>query len=331
MKPLIFSTDPLHPRTMEALSEIGDLEIASSCDASTLIRESQGADFVIVRSKVPEEVAQHPNLKAFIRHGAGLDMIPVQAATENGVMVVNAPGENAITVAEHVIWSTLGLMRHLNAMQTTQRTEGWAQARTWSSSGRELSGKIMGIVGMGNLGRAVCSLASRGFGMPIRAVTSRPNELCDGAVSRTLHEAIAESDVVVLCCPLVPETVGLIGEEQLNLMKTDAILINVSRGPVVDTDALVACLQRDGIAGASLDVVSPQPLPQNHPLLKFRNVILTPHAAGISMDSLERIGKIVVSEVQQIMSGRLPENLCNHDVAQPDLSTGTVPLNQRSC
>lgn len=311
---MIFSTHPLHPAVTTELRRLGTLVIASEPSPEAIVRESAGASIIVVRAPVPAEIfAREKGLKAAVRHGAGLDMIPVEAATRAGILVANVPGVNAPTVAEHCIWSALALLRRYPAVSADLRSNGWATARAHSDHGRELSGRTLGIVGMGNVGNALFRIAHHGFGMKVLAVTSRPEALPEGAEAVELSDMLARSDVVVLCCPLTDKTRGMIGAGQLALMQPGAILVNVARGPVVDEAALVEALSSGAIGGAALDVFERQPLPADHPFLSMRNVVLTPHMAGITEESMLRMGQGVVVETRRILAGEKPLSFCNPD------------------
>ncbi|OCW59493.1 hydroxyacid dehydrogenase [Hoeflea olei] len=315
MSDVIFSTHPLHPEVTRDLRDLGTLVIASEPTPEAIIEESAGASIIVVRAPIPAEIfPREPELRAAVRHGAGLDMIPVEAATRAGVLVANVPGVNAVTVAEHCIWSALALLRKYPEVSADLRSGGWATARAHSDHGRELSGRTLGIVGMGNVGRALHRIAYHGFGMRVLALTSRPNDLPAGAEACDLTHLLAQSDVVALCCPLTDETRGLIGAAELARMREGAILVNVARGPVVDEAALLAALREGRLGGAAIDVFDRQPLPRDHPLLTLRTVILTPHMAGITEESMLRMGQGVVMETRRILAGDMPLNFCNPEV-----------------
>ncbi|MFU0506140.1 hydroxyacid dehydrogenase [Pseudaminobacter sp. NGMCC 1.201702] len=313
----ILSTHPLHPRATEMLAPHGDLLIASALDGATLTAEARNADIIIVRAPLPAALfAEAPALRAAIRHGAGLDMIPVAAATKAGVLVANVPGVNARSVAEHVIFVTLALLRRFRAMDGDLRTLGWLAARDHANLTNELSGRTIGIVGMGNVGRAVFSIARDGFGLNVFANTRNPANLPSGARFGTIERLVEESDVIVLCCPLTPETTGLISRERIGRMKSSALLVNVSRGPVIDDDALIEALRENRLAGAALDVFATQPLPSDHPYFSLPNVIVTPHMAGITEESMERMGIGAAAEAIRVLAGELPVNLCNREAVE---------------
>ncbi|MGB5556392.1 MAG: NAD(P)-dependent oxidoreductase [Paracoccaceae bacterium] len=311
-RPLIFSTHPLHPEVTRDLQALGTLRIASAPAPDAILAESAGAGIIVVRAPIPAEViTREAGLMALIRHGAGLDMIPVAEATKAGVLVANVPGANAQTVAEHVIWSSMALLRQYPRVALDFRASGWQTARAHSDAGREISGKTLGIVGMGNIGRALAGMAIGGFGMKVIAHTRSTTGLPKGVEHAALDDMLSRADIVALCCPLTDQTRGMIGAGELARMKPDAILVNVSRGPVVDEGALLAALQIGKLAGAVLDVFRQSPLPTDHPFLSLPNVVLTPHMAGITEESMLRMGQGVVHEARRILSGAAPDNFVN--------------------
>ncbi|MDX3928551.1 MAG: hydroxyacid dehydrogenase [Shinella sp.] len=313
----IFSTHPLHPQVEAMLSAAGEFKVATAPDPQTLLREGLGAGIVIVRAPIPPAFFEKaPTLRAAIRHGAGLDMIPVDAATQAGVLVANVPGVNARTVAEHVFMVTLSLLRRFLPMTRDLGQNGWNAARSHAHRANDLSGRVMGIVGMGNVGQAVWKIAHHGFGLSVLANSRDPARLPQGAEFASLDELVERSDVVVLCCPLTPETTGLIGRERIRRMKSSALLVNVSRGPVVDDSALIEALEQGRIAGAALDVFSTQPLAADHPYFRFGNVIVTPHLAGITEESMMRMGMGAAGEAIRVLRGELPVNLRNPEAVE---------------
>jgi D-3-phosphoglycerate dehydrogenase len=297
------------------LVDAGQLVVASALDAATLAKEARDAAIVIVRAPLPPALFDTAStLRAAIRHGAGFDMIPLEAATKAGVLVANVPGVNARSVAEHVFFVTLALLRRFRAMDHDLRTNGWLAGRDHANRTNELAGRTLGIVGMGNVGREVARIALHGFGLTVLANSRSGMNLPEGTRKVTVDELVSGSDVVVLCCPLTPETAGLISRERIARMKPNALIVNVSRGPVIDDVALVDALREGRIAGAALDVFATQPLPPEHPFLQFENVIVTPHMAGITEESMERMGTGAAAEALRVLSGELPLNLVNPEV-----------------
>lgn len=313
----IVSTHVLHPRARAMLTGAGDLVVASSLDTETLTRECRDADVVIVRAPMPPEVfAAQRRLKMAVRHGAGLDWIPMEAATEAGVLVANVPGVNARTVAEHVLFGAMAVLRRFRVIDRDLRQHGWLAGREHSVHTSELAGKTIGVIGMGNIGRNVATIARDGFGLTVIATSRNAGSLPAGIAFRTLDELMAESDIVAICCPLTPETRGMIDARRIALMKPAAVIVNVARGPIIDDDALIAALRENRIGGAALDVFAAQPLPPEHPYFSFDNVVVTPHMAGITEESMMRMGVGAVEETLRVLAGELPVNLRNPEVVE---------------
>ncbi|MDX0007257.1 NAD(P)-dependent oxidoreductase (plasmid) [Sinorhizobium meliloti] len=313
----IFSTHRLHPDAEAMLKAASDLRVASAPDPETLLREGEGAEIVIVRAPIPPAFFGNvPALRAVVRHGAGLDMIPYDAATAAGVLIANVPAVNAPTVAEHIFMVTLALLRQFRPMDRDLRNMGWSTGRAHSDRALDLAGRIMGVIGMGNVGKAVFRIAKYGFQLEIVANSRSPESLPDGVRFLSVDDLVSTADIVVLCCPLTPKTTGLLSRERIARMKPGAILVNVSRGPVVDDAALIEALERGRIGGAALDVFSTQPLPPEHPYFRQDNVIVTPHLAGITEESMMRMGKGAAAEAIRVMEGGLPVNLRNPEVVE---------------
>jgi D-3-phosphoglycerate dehydrogenase len=311
----ILTTHALHPRASAMLSGAGELVVASAIDPATLAAEAKNADIVIVRAPLPPQLFDGAKLlRAAIRHGAGLDMIPMEAATAAGVLVANVPAVNARSVAEHVMFAALALLRNFRVVDRDLRTKGWLAGREHANSNIELAGKTIGIVGLGAVGQAVGHIAAHGFDLKVVATTRSMQPAPDKVGFLSIDALVEQSDIIVLCCPLTPETRGLINRERIARMKPHALLINVSRGPVIDDDALIEALQKRRIGGAALDVFATQPLPSNHPYFGFDNVIITPHMAGITEESMMRMGVGAAGEALLVLAGKLPVNLRNPEV-----------------
>jgi D-3-phosphoglycerate dehydrogenase len=308
---VIFSTHPLHPEVTADLQALGLFRIASAPVAAAILEESAGAEIIVVRAPIPLGIApRERGLRALIRHGAGLDMIHVDEATLAGVLVANIPGANALTVAEHVIWTAMALLRRYPQVGRDLSRSGWAAARAHADAGRELSGRTLGILGLGSIGKALARIARHGFEMPVIAHT-RSSTSGDGVEAVSFAELLQRSDVLALCAPLTDQTRGMIDAAAMARMKPGSLLINVARGPLVVEKALIDALSRGHLAGAALDVFDRQPLPTDHPFFSLPNVILTPHMAGITEESMLRMGQGVVTEARRVLEGKLPENLVN--------------------
>ncbi|MER8389720.1 hydroxyacid dehydrogenase [Mesorhizobium sp. M0166] len=315
--PKILSTHRLHSRAASMLTGAGELVVASALDAATLAAEARDADVIIVRAPLPAALFEGAKkLRAAIRHGAGLDMVPMEAANAAGVLVANVPGVNARSVAEYVMFAALALLRRFRVLDRDLRAKGWLAGREHTVVASELAGKTIGIVGLGAIGQAVGHIAAHGFDLNVVATTRSMRPAPDRVGFLSIDALIEQSDVIVLCCPLTPETRGLISRERIDRMKPDALLINVSRGPVIDDDALIEALQKGRIGGAALDVFATQPLPPNHPYFGFDNIIVTPHMAGITEQSMMRMGVGAAGEALLVLANRLPVNLRNPEVVE---------------
>lgn len=308
--PVVLSTIALHPDGAARVAQFAQLRVAPDTSAETLRACARDVDGIIVRSKLPDDICAHaPRLKALVRHGVGLDFIPVAQATAAGIAVANLPGSNAQAVAEYCFAALLSLRRPLAAIGQTMRETAWGSARGLADHALELGDSTLGIVGVGTIGKRVARIAS-GFGMTVLGASSRPHSL-PGVRDVALDTLFAESDAIVLCCALTDKTKGLASAARIGCMRPGAVLINVSRGAVVDTPALLGALHAGRIGGAALDVYDEQPLPQSSPLWQAPNLLLTPHVAGITATSLRNMSVGAAEEMQRILAGDTPLNLVN--------------------
>jgi D-3-phosphoglycerate dehydrogenase len=193
----------------------------------------------------------------------------------------------------------------------TARSLGWARARGSAGSGFELRGRTVGVVGFGHVGQGVVRICTQGFGMQALAHTRSTLPDHSAALRVSLDELLAASDFVVVACPLTDATRDLIGTAQLALMHSNAFLVNVARGPVVNEAALIGALRSGCIAGAALDVFDTQPLPDSHPLWRLPQVLITPHIAGISQESMLAMGIKGALAVDCLLRGEVPPHCIN--------------------
>lgn len=310
-RPVILLTNPMHPEPQACLSALADVRLAPATDAETLARVAQDADIIIVRAPLPPQALAGARLRGAIRHGAGVDMIPVAEANRLGVAVANVPGVNAVSVAEYAVGQIIALTHRLRWIDATLRAEGWAAARALTDGTHEVAGRTIGIVGLGAIGREVARICH--FGLNARVLGARRSDapMPDHVEPATLEDLFARSDVVVLACPLNESTRGLVSGDLLRRMKPGSFLVNVARGPVVDEAALIAALTDGPLAGAALDVFAEQPLPAASPLLAMPHVILSAHLAGLTDDAMRRMGEGAVAQALQLLRGELPRHLFN--------------------
>jgi len=236
----------------------------------------------------------------------GFDVIDHRAAAEFGIPVANAAGYNRDAVADWVVMAILNLIRQGAYADRQMRGGDWPFVRM---QGRELGALTVGIIGLGNVGNAVASRL-RAFGSRILFTDVVPRSL-PGATSMPLNDLLAEADVVTVHVPLDGSTRGLIGAAQLRRMKAGAILINASRGPVVDEAALVQALDAGGLGGAGLDVFEIEPLGAESPLRSFDNVFITPHSAGLTSEAEARVLQVCGANMRRVLEGLEPFNVVN--------------------
>jgi D-3-phosphoglycerate dehydrogenase len=205
----------------------------------------------------------------------------------------------------------LMLARNVVAITAAMRSLPWDEARKLATAAREIAGLTVGIVGVGEIGRRVAKICRNGFGMRVLGNQRRMDRLPPEAEGASLDELTAQSDFVVLACPLTPETTHLFNGARLGAMKREAWLINVGRGPVVDETALVDALHEKRIAGAMLDVYEHYRIAPGHPLFALNNVILTPHLSGSTRESRSRAAVRAADEMLRMLAGQRPRNLVN--------------------
>jgi D-3-phosphoglycerate dehydrogenase len=313
-KPRVLLTNPIDPQLLLVLGQHCDVVLAPDTAPATLAKLIAQAEGLVVRAQLAPDLFDHaPKLRAVVRHGVGLDMIPVEAATARGIPVANLPGSNTQAVAEYCLAAMLHLRRGLALIDGRLRSEGWAASRPLADCGTELGGSVCGIVGVGAVGRRIADVAA-GLGMRVIGLTRRAESLPPHVKAVDKQALFAQADVVVLCCPLNDQTLGLVDTAAVAAMKPDAILINVSRGPVIDTDAVLAALHGGRLGGAALDVHDRQPLTGKEPLFDAPNLLLTPHIAGITRTSMRAMSQGAVDTMLALLRGERPSNVVNPEV-----------------
>lgn len=252
-----------------------------------------------------------PHLQVIGRIGVGLDNLDMRAINERGVVVCYPPEENAVSVAEHVFALLLGLARHIPEADRCVREGRWERSRY---IGFELAGKTLGILGLGRIGFRV-AVRARAFGMRVVAydpylVPQHPAVTETHAELLSLEEVLRVSDVVTVHLPLTEATRKLLGAERLALMKPEGVLINTSRGDVVDEAALYEALAGGRLGGAALDVREQEP-PGESPLHSLPNVLLSPHIASWTRESLRRVISTVAADVERVLEGKPARSFAN--------------------
>lgn len=264
-------------------------------ERAALLGAVADADALIVRNrtKVDRDVLERAaRVRVVGRLGVGLDNIDVEACRQRGIEVIPATGANALSVAEYVVCAAMMLLRGAYLSSAAVGEGRWP--REALSNGRELAGRTLGIVGFGLIGRKAAALASA-LGMDVCAFDAAVPPQAVKSVS--LDELLAQSDVVTLHVPLTPQTRNLIDARRIALMRQGAILVNTARGGIVDEAALAAALRTGRLGGAALDVFDQEPLAAGSPLAGAPNLLLTPHIAGLTRESNERVSGMIAERV----------------------------------
>ena len=294
----------------------GEVMVAGGGSADEIIALAPQADAILTCWKdVPAEALDiAPNCRVVSRYGIGLDNIPIGRATELGMLVTNVPDFCLEEVSDHVMALLLATARQLLPLARTPERSGWT--RETPRPIPRIKGQTLGLIGFGNIARALVSKAL-GFGLRVMAYTPRlrPEDAPQGVeVTNDLATLLAASDYVSIHCPLTEETAHLIDDAALAQMKPNALLINTSRGGVINERALVRALKEGRIAGAALDVTDPEPPSGNNPLLSLENVIVTPHAAFYSVAATAELARKAAENVVTVLRGEVPKTLVNAEV-----------------
>ena len=275
-------------------------------DAPRLKAEAATADALIVRNRTQvrgDLLAALTRCRVIGRLGVGLDNIDVPACEARGMAVIPATGANALSVAEYVITSAMLLLR--GAYQHTAAVAAGQWPRAALSNGRETAGKTLGLIGFGSIGQLTAKLA-RGLGMEVIAFDAMMDEdhpayAAVGVRPAGLDELIASADVVSLHVPLVDSTRNLFDARRIAAMKRGAVLINTARGGIIDEAALAAALRGGHLGGAAIDVFGSEPLPASAHFTDCQNLLLTPHIAGVSAESNERVSFLIADKVLEAL------------------------------
>ncbi len=326
MKPRLFITRQLPGRAIDMISEYYEVEVWPEYyppPKSILIEKSRDLDALctLLTDKIDREVLDAASrLRIIAQYAVGFDNIDVDECTRRGVYVTNTPGVLTEAVADLTWALILAIARRVVEADKFVRSGAWERTRTgWHPTmmlGVDVHGKVLGIIGLGRIGSAVARRA-RCFGMKVLYYdVERKRDLEEelGVDYVDFDELLRKSDFVSIHVPLTKLTYHMIGERELKLMKPTAYLINTSRGAVVDEKALVKALENRWIAGAALDVFEVEPTPKNNPLLKFSNVIVTPHIGSASRETRERMALMVAENLIAFAKGEIPPNLVNKDV-----------------
>jgi D-3-phosphoglycerate dehydrogenase len=299
-----------------------EVVIASDPKPETVLPLLKDAHGLILRTGITisrDLIAAADELLVISRTGGGLDNVDVKAATEKKIIVTSNLGVNTVSVAEHVLSMILALSKRLILLDTAVRNSNFNIR--YQNLPRDIHGKTIGLLGFGRIGYEIGQTCRQIFGMRIIAydpyLTDEKKAECRNWVEIIeLDELLSESDVISIHVPLTDKTRHLVDAAQIARMKPEALLINTSRGGVVNETALAAALQNDKIAGAGLDVFSEEPVEADNPLLKLDNVILTPHTAALTRECVIRMATEAAKCVLDVFAGREPRNVANRQILE---------------
>lgn len=303
----VLVTEPIHKKGIEFLKENGfEVLMGTGFEEQTVLREAADCDGILTRNgRITENVMRAcPKLKVISMHGVGVDCIDVAAATGLGIQVTNAAESNQTSVAEY----TIGLILMLAKQSITYNNglkSGDMDVR--KLFGSDVSGKTLGIIGMGNIGTQTANMAAHGLNMKVIGYNRhiQKKQTTDfGVLTNSMEEVISSADFLSLHLPGTASTKHLIGKRELLLMKPNAFLINTGRGEVIDEAALIEVLQNKKIKGAALDVFEGNLPKQENPLLSMDNVIVTPHTAAFTMEALERMAYQAALGITEVLKNR---------------------------
>ncbi|MBI4236783.1 MAG: phosphoglycerate dehydrogenase [Chloroflexi bacterium] len=323
----VLVADPIAPEGTDLLQrQQVETDVKTGLKPAELLALVPDYDGLIVRSETQvtrEVLAAGRRLQVVGRAGVGVDNIDVGAATDIGIVVVNAPSSNTIAAAEHTVAMMLALARHIPQAHASLQAGRWERRRF---VGTELRGKVLGIVGLGRIGAEVARRAAA-FGMrllgfdPFISVESARHL---GVELVPLAQLMAQSDFITLHTPLTEATRALIGSEALQRIKPGAAIINCARGGIVDEEALYRGLVEGRVGGAALDVFSQEP-PQAHPLLQHPRVIVTPHLGASTVEAQANVALEVAQQVLDVLQGRTPPYAVNAPLVGPEALAGLTP------
>lgn len=312
----VYLTEKIHPDAVAFLQAHGEVVQGEQTDPAYIIEHAAGCDAILIRSAVISEeiMAALPELKAVAKHGIGVDNIDIPAATARNILVLNAPFSNLNAVAEHAVMLIFAAAKNTVFMDRKLR-EGDFKIRS-AKNNMELQGRTLGLLGFGRIARMVAAKA-QGLGMKVIAYDAYPNpeaakELNVRMVS--VEELQKESDFISVHVPLLDSTKKMVNAAFLSGMKDSAVLVNTSRGPVVDEEALYQALKDGVIAGAGLDVFDPEPPMADNPLYALDNVTVSPHNAALTGEALLAMAMDSATGIVDYLEGRNPQFPVNREV-----------------
>jgi len=299
--------------------QITRLELPKDISPEELAEKLKGCQ-IIVASITPHYTERFFQLNKDVvliaRHGTGIDNIDIKAATQNGVIITRVPGkELREAVAEHAIALILTAIRKICKANEAVREGKWKERGKYV--GTELREKVVGIIGLGNIGSRVAEILVNGFKSKVIAYDPYINEAYAekvGVQVVSFDELLEKSDIISIHCPLTPETYHLIDHNAFEKMKNGIIIINTARGSIIDTKALIENIKNGKVAAVALDVIEDEPIDETHEILKFKNVVITPHIASSTIETLRRMDESCFKDIISLLNGKTPPGLVNKEV-----------------
>ncbi len=261
-----------------------------------------------------ETIDNAGNLKVVSRTGVGVDNVDVKAATEKGVLVLNTPEANSISVAEHTLALIVSISKQLLMYDSELRAGNFKIRRTNRSA--DIDGKTLGLIGCGRIGRFTAEKCKAAFGMQVIGYDPYIKELPGITIYEDIKEVFKRADYISLHIPLTNETRNLVGKELLSLMKPTAFIVNTARGGIIDEAALAEALKENKIAGAALDVLESEPPAADNPLMPLKNVILTPHSAALTKECSARVAHEAALGISEYLKGNTPKFVFNKELVK---------------
>lgn len=309
---LVYILDPIHSAGADRIAAAHDVITPEQGAGDPRIEDTT---FIVIRTTElpPALIARMPKLKAIVKHGAGVDNIPIPFASERGVLVCNTPGgNNSTAVAEGAVTLMLSVLRRVRAMDAVVRENRWDER--WKTRLGDLTEARVGLIGFGRIARFTAKICGAGFGAQLAAYDPMlpPESIkAAGATPMDLPDLLAWADVISIHVPLTEGTRNLIGAKELARMHAGAVIVNTSRGGIIDEAALADALREGRIGGAGIDVFEAEPPPADHPLFGLDNVVLAPHVAGVTEASMKHMALHCAEVIETILRGERPATLLN--------------------
>ena len=313
----------IDPSGPESIADIARCTSVDEYDSvATALQDVGQYEAVITRTAEldVDAIDRADRLRVIAKHGAGLDNVDIEAASRRGIVVCNTPGANARSVAEHAVGLLFAVRRNLCPADRHVRAGDWNRA---AFSGHELTGDTLGLFGFGAIAREVSDLAT-GMGQTVLTYDPYvPDDEIPARVDRVteLRQLFARSDAVSIHAPLTEETHGTVSTEELTALGEHGVLVNTSRGPIVDEASFLEALETGALGGAGLDTFEEEPPGENHPLYARDDVLLTPHIGGVTDQALARMSQRAATNVRTVYEGDVPESTVNRSAVEEEVET----------